>query len=253
MKQCIFFLICLLFPAIGSAQNMQLFYSGEIEYEYQINQYARIGKLLDNPASREKYRNQILALQNNRFQNRTYSFKFDKSGSIFELMTQAEGNTNIDFAIGIPTLDVFTDFASDSIYIKKNVIGQIYEIHEEAVPIVWKFTDERMDILGFECRRANGILFDSVYVVAFYCPDIPLNGGPSIFGGLPGLILGVSIPQDNINIFAKNLKIGRVSVEKENNQQHKSMNAAEFRKFIASTFSSFDKHAIDFNLRTLML
>jgi GLPGLI family protein len=43
---------------------------------------------------------------------------------------------------------------------------------------------------------------DSIYVVAFYTDEIPLPGGPESFTGLPGMILGVALPHDNVTWFA---------------------------------------------------
>ena len=40
-----------------------------------------------------------------------------------------------------------------------------------------------------------GILFDSVYVFAFYTDEILIPGGPMGLNGLPGMILGITIPR----------------------------------------------------------
>ena len=38
-------------------------------------------------------------------------------------------------------------------------------------------------------------MFDSVYVFAFYTDEIIIPGGPCSINGLPGMILGVTIPR----------------------------------------------------------
>ena len=38
-------------------------------------------------------------------------------------------------------------------------------------------------------------MFDSVYVFAFYTDEITIPGGPCSINGLPGTILGVTIPR----------------------------------------------------------
>ena len=68
--------------------------------------------------------------------------------------------------------------------------------------IKWKITDETRAIAGFQCRRANALIMDSIYVVAFYTDEIITNGGPESFSGLPGMILGVAIPHEHITWFA---------------------------------------------------
>jgi GLPGLI family protein len=57
-------------------------------------------------------------------------------------------------------------------------------------------------IAGFACRRANAIIMDSIYVVAFYTDEIITPGGPESFTGLPGMILGVALPHEHLTWFA---------------------------------------------------
>jgi GLPGLI family protein len=64
--------------------------------------------------------------------------------------------------------------------------------------IKWKITGETRDVAGYPCRRANGIMMDSIYVVAFYTEKIHTSGGPESFNGLPGMILEVAVPHENI-------------------------------------------------------
>src|SRR5690606_26879032 len=47
-----------------------------------------------------------------------------------------------------------------------------------------------------------GVIYDTIYVVAFYTDEILLRGGPEGFGGLPGTILGLAIPRYNTTWFA---------------------------------------------------
>lgn len=64
--------------------------------------------------------------------------------------------------------------------------------------IRWKITDETREVAGYQCRRANALILDSVYVVAFYTDEIHVSGGPELFSGLPGMILEVALPHDNV-------------------------------------------------------
>ncbi len=62
------------------------------------------------------------------------------------------------------------------------------------------------EIAGYTCRRANALVMDSIYVVAFYTEVIPVSSGPEIFSGLPGMILGVALPHENVTWFATSVK-----------------------------------------------
>ena len=79
---------------------------------------------------------------------------------------------------------------------------------EDSIPRVkWKYTDEYRNIAGYDCRRANGLIQDSIYVVAFFTNQLEVPGGPELIQGLPGTILGVSIPSKNINMFASKVEL----------------------------------------------
>lgn len=84
---------------------------------------------------------------------------------------------------------------------------------EDTIPVVkWRYTDEYRNIAGYECRRANGVVQDSIYVVAFFTNQIAMSGGPELIQGLPGMILGLSIPGWNINMFATQVELNNKSI-----------------------------------------
>jgi GLPGLI family protein len=78
---------------------------------------------------------------------------------------------------------------------QKNVFGSDFYIQDSIQHIQWKLTNENRMIAGFNCRKAVGRIMDSVYVFAFYTEEIPIPGGPCSISGLPGLILGMTIPR----------------------------------------------------------
>lgn len=81
-------------------------------------------------------------------------------------------------------------------------------IMTDTIPKVkWKYTDEYRNVAGYDCRRANGLIQDSIYVVAFFTNQLEVPGGPELIQGLPGTILGVSIPSMNINMFATKIEL----------------------------------------------
>jgi GLPGLI family protein len=93
---------------------------------------------------------------------------------------------------------------------QKRVLGQTFFLQDSLRKIKWKITDETRVIAGFPCRRANAIIMDSIYVVAFYTDEIIAPGGPESFTGLPGMILGVALPHQHVTWFAT--KVQQVEV-----------------------------------------
>lgn len=86
-------------------------------------------------------------------------------------------------------------------------------IDDSLMSVKWKITDEYREIAGYDCRRANGVVLDSVYVVAFYTDQIPTAGGPGTIHGLPGMILGFVVPEQHYNIYATKVEMNSPSVK----------------------------------------
>lgn len=87
-------------------------------------------------------------------------------------------------------------------------------IEDSLLDVKWKITDEYRNIAGYDCRRANGLLLDSVYVVAFYTDQIPISAGPSSSHGLPGMILGYVVPEQHYNIYASKVEFNTPVIDK---------------------------------------
>ena len=75
------------------------------------------------------------------------------------------------------------------------MFGTKFNIADSIQKINWKLVNESRVIAGFNCRKAVGIIMDSVYVFAFYTDEIVISGGPCSVQGLPGMILGLTIPR----------------------------------------------------------
>jgi len=88
-----------------------------------------------------------------------------------------------------------------------DVIGQNVLLEDSILPIKWKITNEYRTIAGYECRRANGVTLDSIYLVAFYTDQIPTASGPASTNGLPGMILGLAVPEQHYTLYATKVDI----------------------------------------------
>ncbi|MGJ1362633.1 GLPGLI family protein [Sphingobacterium spiritivorum] len=106
----------------------------------------------------------------------------------------------------------YCNFKSKTFKKSVSLVGEELQLADSIPVIKWKFTDEYRNILGYDCRRVNGIMQDSVYIVAFYTPQIPVSGGPELINGLPGMILGLAIPSLNLSYFATKVELSKVTV-----------------------------------------
>uniref|UniRef100_UPI00404944E0 GLPGLI family protein n=1 Tax=Flavobacterium sp. TaxID=239 RepID=UPI00404944E0 len=68
----------------------------------------------------------------------------------------------------------------------------------------WRFSDDTAIILGYKCKKAVTKYY-GIDVEAWYTEEIPISDGPSIYSGLPGLIL--KIEHNYLEIIAFDVKI----------------------------------------------
>lgn len=89
----------------------------------------------------------------------------------------------------------YFDFNTGRMNMQKQIAGTNFVIADSIPRIEWKITNENREIAGYNCRKAVGKIMDDVYVFAFYTDDITISGGPCSINGLPGMILGLTIPR----------------------------------------------------------
>jgi len=185
------------------AQNVRFIQSGVIEFEKNINQHAAIKKMMTGAGaaiagSFDDYKKSIPQFK---LLKSTLTFSGDKT-----LFTPTVENENMDM-FGSQGSEqpntTYTDLTAHTFVTQKNLFEEILLVKDSTRKINWKVTNEMRTIAGYECRRANAVIMDSVYVVAFYTDRIPVSGGPESFTGLPGMILGLALPHDNMTWFAK--------------------------------------------------
>ncbi len=189
--------------SIAQAQNARFTTSGTIEYQKSSNTHAIIPRMFTK-SNEAFYRPAFEQLKAKEPQFRTLksTMVFGDNKTLYTPVAP-EGRPP---SLGLPIMEqfntVYTDFATSKAITQKEVYGDMLLLTDSTRQINWKITDETRDILGYTCRRANAIIMDSIYVVAFYAEKIPVSGGPESFNGLPGMILQVALPHENISWLA---------------------------------------------------
>lgn len=77
-------------------------------------------------------------------------------------------------------------------------------IKDEPKKLQWKILGEAKQIAGHVCQKA-ATMIDTVQVVAWFCPTIPVSAGPNGYGQLPGMILEIS-PDERTTITAETVE-----------------------------------------------
>lgn len=187
------------------AQNAHFITSGVVEFQKSANMYAIFKKQInsDNESFYQPIYDQYIKNQPQfRKMASTLNFADDKTLYTPTADENAPSNFFGNIAMVEQNNTIFTNLQTGTFVDEKHVFDDVFLVRDSTRKIKWKITDETREIAGFTCRRANAVVLDSVYVVGFYTEKIPVSGGPESFSGLPGMILGLALPHENITWFA---------------------------------------------------
>lgn len=158
-----------------------------VEYEVRTNVLKTLGSGMWADAMRDKIP---------KFKTGYFNYTFADNKSVYKFDHWLASDKMPDYMRKSEEEQVwYTDFDNENISMQKNVFGTVFNIKDSLKKINWHLSDEQRIIAGYKCRKAVGIIMDSVYVFAFYTDEIMISGGPVTIHGLPGLVLGLTIPR----------------------------------------------------------
>ena len=188
---------------------------GVVEYEVKTN----IQKTLGNNSWAEKLKETLP-----QFKTAFYSLTFSNNQNIYKFSHWDEKVKLPEFLKADDEEKFwFLDFGRQYYSMKKSIFGSSCVVQDSLMPIRWKLLNENRNIAGFNCRKAVGVIFDSVYVYAFYTDEITLPGGPCSINGLPGLILGMTIPRMYTSWIATKVQVTDIPAEQIKDFNSKNM------------------------------
>ena len=194
-------LICFMLMLVGcfTVRAQQIMLNGKITYERKYNLLKDLEEQNADEEDNVWFEQMKKSLP--KYKIDLFELTFSKKQSVYNTLQEDE-NPALRWYKTITEVSQKTVFESDSTWANRTVYDKTYLIADSISKPVWKLTGEYREIAGFTCRKATTIIYDSVYVIAFYTDAIPLSGGPDFFAGLPGMILGVAIPRMHTTIFA---------------------------------------------------
>jgi GLPGLI family protein len=178
------FIALLLFTNFSQAQFIR---SGQIEFEVKTNLRKSMGSSTWAEAMKEKLPKYKVAYYQFEFNDQKSVYRFDRwenKEAINDMFRQSDER-------GV----WYTDHAKGMVDMRKDVFGTSFQVLDTLPFIEWKLTNENRVIAGYNCRKAVGKIMDSVYVFAFYTDEMLIPGGPCSIHGLPGMVLGMTIPR----------------------------------------------------------
>ena len=186
-----------------SANAQQFINSGMIEYEVRVNNHRMYGDGFYGEMFKDKMPNFSTTYYHLTFNDNKTIYKYDRLNEKDKLPW---GTNNAEDNVW------YNDFNSNTRVNQKFVFDQTYILSDSLMKLDWKLMpNETRDIAGFNCRKAQAVIFDSVYVFAFYTDEITVSGGPMGIHGLPGMIMGITIPRMFTSWIATKLQVNGVN------------------------------------------
>ncbi|MGC4103400.1 GLPGLI family protein [Ferruginibacter sp.] len=203
MKKIIYSILIALLIC-GSSYAQQFIDKAVIEYEVKTN----VKKTIGNGTWAEMLKENMP-----QFKTAYFNFTFADNKSIYKFSRWDESAKVPEFLRRGDEENIwYFDFVNDKFSMQKDVVGSKFYVSDSIPQIEWKISNESRQIAGFNCRKAVGKIMDSVYVFAFYTDEITISGGPCSISGLPGMILGLTIPRMYTSFIATKVMVNGVNV-----------------------------------------
>lgn len=161
----------------------------------------------------------------NEIKPKTYSYSYSDKKSISELIQTQKSSFDTSYVeiegrkletyhqISLPTTNTtFKNLDNKSIQKEYTISDKDFSAQDRLTDYEWTVVNETTIINGYTCKKATSKK-SLVPMTAWYTEEIPVNDGPSIYWGLPGLILKVElgeytvITMDKIIISKENIEI----------------------------------------------
>jgi GLPGLI family protein len=203
MKAKIFFILPVLFcSALLHAQ--QFIDKAVIEYEVKTN----VKKTYPDDIWGEMMKDNLPT-----FKTGYFTFSFADNKSVYKFSHWEPNSKMPPYILKSDEENIwYFDFTNNKFNMQKDVYSNMFNV-EDSIPVIeWRLTNESRVIAGFNCRKAVGKIMDSVYIFAFYTDEIAISGGPCSVNGLPGMILGLTIPRMYTSYMATKVSLSGVDV-----------------------------------------
>jgi GLPGLI family protein len=241
------FLCIILFSSVSSLFSQTnykvTYYISEIKLHGSIDNLDEKGKrFTEQVINRAKDVNYILTTSKN------YSY-FEWEDVLSKINESSLENMQLILAKRFASLNdkVYTNHKNDSIVFYRNLGGQNYVVKQKSYAFNWVITKDNKKILGLETMKAEGNYYNALNneeskVEAWFIPSIPVNSGPDIFNGLPGLIAEINLQGAVITI--KKIE-PKTNIEIEKVDDSKAMSQQEYESLISSLTKKMEDYLDD--------
>lgn len=240
------------------AQNS---FQGKAIYEWKQSSEDFKNNVLNDPKMDAQMRI-FLEQKMNKMFNKTFVLNFDKTISSYNEEEKLNLQDNSGGGSWSPNgiiLSYFKDFKLKQLILTTDLMSKIYNVKDSLPNYNWKIESETKQIGGYLCNKATSLKLvtkqelkeyqDSklqqqknstdffeikepkeTIITAWYTPEIPINQGPEMYWGLPGLILEIN--NDQTTILCSKIILNTKEKKKIKIQKGKEISKTEFQKLV---------------------
>ena len=134
----------------------------------------------------------------------------------------------------------YTDLEGGTVTETRNFLGRTFRLAEERPAIRWKLTTEQSLFLERPVMRATAE-HDGQQLEAWFTPEIPVAAGPEGYGGLPGMILTLTINDGERTYTATSITEGDPAVEMVPPKDGQQVTREEYDKLVAEKMAELEQ------------
>lgn len=188
---------------------------GEVKYTTKINLHAELpddenAEMIKQMIPEfQEMKNVLLFTENESF------YTNDEDSEDEEMVDEDDGNVQIKIEMDAPEEKIYTDIKNGVVIEQRDLMGKAFLIKDTLRQADWHVTDEQKMVSGVMCQKAE-LYTEEDTITAWFTPQIPVSTGPAGLGGLPGLIVHVSMNQGIVQMTATNIikrEIGKKEIK----------------------------------------
>ncbi len=135
---------------------------------------------------------------------------------------------------------VYKNFEAQKAMVKVRILREGYIYEEEKFPVEWEITEESKEIGEYTAQKAL-TSFGGRNYEAWFTLEVPIQDGPYVFSGLPGLILELSDADNDFKFSVSSFKALQEKVEID--IEEKDFKTVEKKKFVKA-FQNFRENPL---------
>lgn len=116
---------------------------------------------------------------------------FGRDGGRFGL--GGGGNPGADPYAATELMAAYVDQEAGVMVEARRFLGRTFRVTRERPALKWQLTSDQAEHLGYVVIKATAQQDSITKIEAWFAPQIPVSAGPGTYGGLPGMILVLSV------------------------------------------------------------